>query len=218
LEKYYRIIGIGSRLIRKSVMSHVEAELGKLKRDYDDVTLPGDSIIPDARHFITQYIDIEAPSSTIWRYLMQMGCDRAGWYSIDALDNAGVPSADFLVNGWDKRSVGDKIAATPKQDGFFEVYQVDFEKSFVIGGDNQRWNDPFKSTWSFFLEPIGNDATTLIVRVRMESSPRWKEWLLGSVILPPVHLLMQTAQLRNLKHITERDARSIKKMITHVNE
>lgn len=217
LERYYRLIGIGSRLIRKSVMSQVEAELGKLKRDYDVVLLPGDNIIPDARHSITQYIDIEAPTSTVWRYLMQMGCDRAGWYSIDALDNAGVPSADFLVNGWSTRSVGDKISTTPKHDGFFEVYDIDIEKSFIIGSETERLNDPFKSTWSFVLSPIGNDASTLIVRARMKSSPRWKEWLLGSVILPPVHLLMQTAQLRNLRHISERDARSSKKVITHVN-
>ena len=212
LERYYRVIGIGSRLIRKSVMSHVEAELGKVRREYDEMPLAGDDIIPNARHFITHHVDIEAPASIVWRYLMQMGCDRAGWYSIDLLDNAGVASADFLVEGWETRKVGDRLAATPKLDSFFEVYKVDHEKCFVVGGAGEKMHDPFKSTWAFILEPLGRDASTLIIRVRMHSSPRWKEWALGSVLLAPVHMLMQGVQLRNLKRIAERDARSSKEI------
>ncbi len=137
---------------------------------------------------------------------MQLGCDRAGWYSIDALDNGGTPSVDLLVEGWETRKVGDHLAATPNFDGYFEVYQTEFEKSFVLGGKTVRMGSPFKSTWAFNLAPIGSDATELIVRARMESSPRWKEWLLGSVVLPPVHAIMQGAQLRNLKKVIERDA------------
>jgi hypothetical protein len=106
LERYYRIIGVGSRLIRRSMMERIESALGKLIRDYDDTTLPGDDIIRDSKYTITNYIDIEAPSSIIWRYLMQMGCDRAGWYSHDVLDNANIPSTDFLVEGWEERKVG----------------------------------------------------------------------------------------------------------------
>jgi hypothetical protein len=206
LERYYRIIGVGSRLIRKSMMERIESALGKLIRDYDDTTLPGDDIIRDSKYTITNHIDIEAPSSIIWRYLMQMGCDRAGWYSHDVLDNANIPSTDFLVEGWEERKVGDRISATPKLDNYFEVFSVDFERNFVIGGESESGNDPYKSTWAFTLEPIGSDATTLIVRARMQSSPAWKEWLLGSLVLPPIHKFMESAQLRNLKAIAERDA------------
>ncbi|HEX5168299.1 MAG TPA: SRPBCC family protein, partial [Cyclobacteriaceae bacterium] len=206
LKKYYRLIGIGSRLIRESLMSHLEVELGKLKREFDERPLCGDEIIPDAKYSITHHIDVEAPRSYVWRYLMQLGCDRAGWYSIDELDNAGTPSVDLLVQGWETRKVGDHLSATPKLDSYFEVYRADFEKCFVLGGKTIRLGDPFKSTWAFNLAPIGFDATELTVRARMESSPRWKEWLLGSIILPPVHSIMQGAQLKNLKRIIERDA------------
>lgn len=206
LERYYSLIGVGSGLIRKSMMKRIESALGKLIRDYDNATLPGDDLIPDTKYVVTNYIDIEAPSSIIWRYLMQMGCDRAGWYSVDVLDNGGVPSTDFLVEGWSERKVGDRLSATPKLDQYFEVYKVDFERSFVIGGESEPTLDPYKSTWDFLLKPIGNDAATLIVRAKMKSSPAWKAWLLGTLVLPPIHKFMEGAQLRNLKAIAERDA------------
>lgn len=210
LKKYFSLIGIGSRLIRKSVMKLLESELGVLKRSYDDRVLAGDEIIPGTRYSITHHVDIEARASIVWRYIMQMGCDRAGWYSIDLLDNAAVPSADFLVEEWGERNVGDLLAATPQQDGFFEVLGLEYQKSFVIGAELKRLHDPFKSTWAFILEPVGGDATTLVVRARMQSATPWKEWLLGSLILPPIHMIMEGAQLHNLKRIAERDSRSRK--------
>ncbi|HKR04566.1 MAG TPA: SRPBCC family protein [Bacteroidia bacterium] len=206
---YYRFIGIGSHLIRNSVMSHFEAELGKMKLPDDDHrTLSGDELIPGSKYGLTFHRDIEAPVSIVWRYLMQLGCDRAGWYSIDALDNGGKPSTDYLVKGWETRNVGDKLSATPEHDSFFNVYAVEHEKYFVIGGETERMGGPFKMTWSFVLEPIGKDATHLITRARFESSPKWKEWLMGNVIYPPIHSMMTITQINSIKGIAERDAKA----------
>lgn len=137
---------------------------------------------------------------------MQLGCDRVGWYSMDALDHGGKPSTEHLVKGWEMRSVGDKIAATPAQNSFYEVYEIQHEKYFVMGGETQRMGGPFKMSWAFILEPIGEDATHLISNARMVSSPKWAEWLMGKVLYPPIHSLMSAVQLSNLKHLAERDA------------
>lgn len=118
LNRYYLLIGLGSQPIRRSAMSHIAAELGKLKTpDEDDVVLPGDEHLPSARYSLNHKKDIEAPPELMWRYL----CDRAGWYSIDALDHEGIPSTDYLVEGWQTRRVGDKVAATLAIDNFYEV-------------------------------------------------------------------------------------------------
>lgn len=207
LSAYYRFIGIFSHLIRTSVMSQLEDELGKMKfPDDDEIVYPGDHIIPDARHKIAYHKVIEAPVSLVWKYLMQLGCDRAGWYSIDMLDNDGKPSIDHLVKEWGKRSPGDKISATPSHDNFFEVYEVEKEKYITIGGETERMGGPFRMTWSFILEPIGADATHLISTARMSAAPKWTEWLMGNILYPPVHGLMSTVQLSNIKKIAERDA------------
>ena len=207
-ERYFALIGIGSRLIREAAMAQLEAELGRLPlQDDHHRPLPGDERLPQAKHSLNHSAIIEAPPSLVWRYLMQLGCDRAGWYSIDALDHGGVPSVDHLVAGWERRAVGDKLAATPKLDGFFEVYQVEPERHFVIGGDYAFPNgEPYQMTWAFVLEPVGADATRLITRVRAEATPGWVSWVMGAVVYPPVHGLMQNVQLHNIKQLAERDA------------
>jgi hypothetical protein len=62
-------------------------------------------------------------------------------------------------------------------------------------------------SWAFVLEPVGRDATRLLVRARMQAAPKWSEWLMGHVYYPPVHGLMSAVQLRTLKLYAERDAR-----------
>lgn len=207
LKNYYRLIGLGSRPIRSSLMKHYETILGKMKLpDDDEKKLAGDEIVADAKYVYNQSKIIEAPPAIVWRYLMQLGCDRAGWYSIDLLDNAGKPSINHLVDSWETRKPGDKIDATPAKDSFFEVYQVEKEKHFVIGGEGHRLGGDFKMSWAFVLEPIGDDAAHLIARVRMKAAPKWSEWLQGNLLAPPMHGLMQHVQLKTIKRLAERDA------------
>lgn len=207
LNRYYKIISIGSTLIRNSVMSHLEAELGKMHFPADeDMIFPGDDIIPSAKYRITFHKIIEAPVSIVWRYLMQLGCDRAGWYSIDALDHRGIPSIDLFIEGWETRKPGDKLAATLTEDSFYDVHLVEPEKSFVIGGETDRLGGPFKMTWAFITEPVGEDATHLISNARMVASPKWAEWFMGKVLYPPIHGLMSGVQLQHIKRIAEHHA------------
>jgi len=139
LNLYYHIIGTFSKMIRHTLLNHLEKELGEMVLP-DDKTkhLQGDEIINDTKYIDTDHVNIEAPPSIVWHYLMQMGCDRAGWYSIDWLDHAGVKSTDHQVSEWGDRKVGDKISATPEGDSFFEVYQIEHENYFVIGGQIKK--------------------------------------------------------------------------------
>ena len=207
--RYYSLIGLASRMIRKSLMDHLETELTKLKiEEPGSRLLPGDYVLPHAKQSKTHAVMIEAPNSIVWKYLMQMGCDRAGWYSIDWLDNGGKPSINHQVKEWMDRKPGEKISATPKHDEFFEAYQVLHQKHFVIGGEIDRLGitNEYKVSWSFILEPIGEDATMLIVRAKLQGAPSWAEWLQAHAVSFPIHSLMQSVQLRNIKRLAERDA------------
>lgn len=213
LKNYYRIIGMGSRPIRSSLMKHYETVLGKMKlTDDDERMLPGDELIPDAKYSYTHSKIIEAPLHIVWRYLMQLGCDWAGWYSIDLLDHGGAPSINHLVEGWDTRYPGDKLAATPANDSFFEVYAIEKEKYFIIGGKGHRLGGDFKMRWAFIVEPIGEDATHLIARVRMKAIPKISEWFQGNLLAPAMHGLMQQVQLKTIKRLSERDAEKRREM------
>src|SRR3954468_19700106 len=52
-------------------------------------SLPGDDVLPVGAPTSTMGITIDAPAADVWPWLVQMGCDRAGWYSHDRLDNGG---------------------------------------------------------------------------------------------------------------------------------
>jgi len=205
--RYFRIIGPVSRLVRASVLSHLEAQLGRLDRPPDHRrALAGDDVLADARYSLTHAIDIEAPPSLVWPWLMQLGCDRGGWYSIDALDHGGVASVEQLVDEWSVRAVGDAIAVTPARDSFYRVLTLERDRLFAIGGETDRLGGHVTMAWTFVLEPLGADATHLVTRVRARAAPRWSEWLQGAVVFPPVHAIMQRAQLENLKRLAERAA------------
>lgn len=113
---------------------------------------------------------------------------------------------DHLVSAWEVRNVGDKISATPARDGFFSVHIIDKEKDFVIGGEQERMGGPFKMTWAFNLEPVGEDSCRLITRGGMKSTPLWAAWIMGKIFYPPVHGLMSKVQLATIKKYAERDA------------
>jgi hypothetical protein len=207
LNRYYHVIGLFSRLIRHSLMEQLQHDLGKLY--LPDVTtsfVHGDEIIPDAKYTDTDKILIEAPASIVWSYLMQLGCDRAGWYSIDWIDNGGKMSTDHVVQEWKDRKSGDRFSATPAGDSFFEVYRIEHEKVFVIGGEIRKGPELFKSTWAFELHPIGDDACSLVVRAKMTMKPLWREWLAGNLFYPLVHGIMESVQLNTIRRFAERDA------------
>ncbi len=205
--RYFRVIGPASQLIRAAVLSHLEAGLGAMGAPSDAKrALAGDELMPDARYSLTHAIDIEAPPALVWPWLMQLGCDRGGWYSIDALDHGGIASVEQLVAEWQAREVGDRIATTPARDSFYDVLAVRPGELYAIGGDTERLGGHVKMSWAFIPEPLGGDATRLVTRVRARAAPRWSEWLQGAVVFPPVHAIMQHAQLANLKRLAEREA------------
>jgi hypothetical protein len=206
--RYYHFIGIFSRLIRHSLMNSLETDLGKMTIPGKQVrNLPGDQISNIAKHSQTNIVVIEAPVDIVWSYLMQLGCDRAGWYSIDLLDNGNRKSIDHLVEDWKDRKPGDKITASPSDDGgFFKVLSIEHKKHFEIGGEVNKEDQHFKSNWAFDLLPIGDDATYLIVRAGMKMSPEWKEWLMGTLFYPVAHGIMESVQLKTIRKYAERDA------------
>ena len=211
---YWKLIGRFSHWIRRSMLRDLTRTLGAPESD-DTRTLPGDDVLPTARASSTMSIDIEAPTDRVWPWLVQMGCRRAGWYSIDRLDNGGRPSADRVVDDLQHIAVGDILPATPKGDDGFAVLRVEPNRLLVLGSPsllssesqkNASWHMPgadYDATWSFVLDPIGDEATRLITRVRAEFEPGISMAVAKPAILS-VHHLMENAQLHNIKRRVER--------------
>jgi hypothetical protein len=208
-KRYWRLIGPFSHAMRRGALAALRRQLGPVRGD-EDVRFPGDELLPHARVQQSHAITIEAPRDEIWPWLLQMGGQRAGWYSLDRLDNAGIPSATRIIPDLQELHVGEIIPARPKGPGGFAVLALDKPHALVLGSPLlltnppafARTDVPYRSTWAFVLEPIGPSATRLIARVRAEFTPSLKMAVMGPWLIG-LHQVMQRAQLRNLKRRVE---------------
>jgi hypothetical protein len=205
--RYFALIGPFSRFIRRSLLRSFERELGIPDELESERPLVGDERLPDATAQFTHGITIAAPPERIWPWLVQLGCRRAGFYAVDVLDNAGVPSAREIHPELQQLEVGRVLPATPGGNEGFEVLAIDAPNVLVLGAlydGPTRLQLPFAAprpsefwqmTWSFVLEPIDPERTRLHVRVRAAFSSAGNR---RALLLTPVHHFMQTAMLEHL--------------------
>jgi hypothetical protein len=176
---------------------------------------PGAELIPGGRRSATMAVTIEAPPSAVWPWLAQMGCDRAGWYSWDRLDNAGVPSAQRIHPEWQDVAVGDRWISTQSGATWFEVAAVEPERFLALrapidlhGGrlfDVSRARPPAysDSIWAFLLAQLPGGRTRLIVSGYAADRPHLLLALVSFVLTEPAHWIMQMRQFTNLKRRAE---------------
>jgi len=131
--------------------------------------LPGDKIVPEPMFTVTHSITIDAPIERVWPWLAQMGSDRAGWYSWDAIDNGAKPSALSIVPGLQAVARGDVMPAVPGAKDAFVVAAIDPPHDLVLTAPDGSGGEAV--SWEHFLESIDGNRTRLILRGRVSS--RW---------------------------------------------
>jgi hypothetical protein len=176
---------------------------------------PGRSLVPNGKRTATMAVTIDVPPSQVWPWVVQMGCDRAGWYSWDLLDNLGAPSASQVHPEWQQIAVGDHFASTPSGQVWFEVAAVEPERflalraalrlpsgcPFDTAGDRPCFYSD--SLWCFLLNELPGRRTRMVVSGYASSRPRALTILLDVAFWEPAHWIMQTRQFANLKRRTE---------------
>jgi hypothetical protein len=212
-QHYFAVIGPFSRLMRKMMLGAVGRRLGAPERVESTMSLPGDALIPHARATHTDAITIDASPSRVWPWLVQIGAERAGWYSYDWLDNGGAPSAESLDPRYARVETGQLIHALPGSLDGFTVASVDAERSLVLAAAVDLDADRplsvgaemphhyWRVSWAFVLEPTHDGGTRLLVRVRGDWSPDRLVW--RARVGLTMHRFMEHEQLRNLKRRAE---------------
>ncbi len=176
---------------------------------------PGGDIVPGGKRGSTMAVTIDAPPSDVWPWLLQMGSDRAGFYSWDRLDNAGRPSAEEIRPEWQSVAIGQLIASTPDHKHWFEVAALVPESflalraCFTRGARQYDSKAPrpsaFSDTlWAFQLQPLSGNRTRLVVTTYGAVSRMGAMTVLNYVFWEPAHWIMQTRQFTNLKRRAER--------------
>ena len=157
-------------------------------------------------------VTLDAPPAAVWPWLVQMGTDRAGWYSWDRLDNGGRPSADRVHPEWQRLSVGDRLASSRDGSYWFEVAALEPDRFLALRAplDLARAGRPFDpaaarpslfsdSTWCFLLREAPGGQTRLVVSGYAASRPRLLTAIFDFLVWEPGHWLMQTRQFANLR-------------------
>ncbi len=188
----------------------------ELNSDY-----PGVDVVPNGVRAATMAVTIDAPPSEVWPWLLQMGYDRAGWYSWDRLDNGGRRSATELHPEWQHLAVGGYMKAW-SPDGPVDAWRVAvLEPRRFLGLQGLsdlrgRVLDPAlrrpgaytEGLWGFRLDELPGDRTRLVVSGYQALRPRWLERIFNYWIYPLLHWPMQIRQFANLKRNVERHHRT----------
>jgi len=189
---YWSFLSPGIILIREAMLRPVANAAERAWR------LDGDDVFPDADAQLTHAIAIDAPPADVWPWLVQMGCQRGGWYSWDRLDNAGRRSAARIIPELQHLSVGDVLPWRPEGAEGFRVIRIDPGHALVLQGGAPQ----FDGTWAFVLEPLGATRTRLVVRYRAAFRPGAHGELMKPM-MTAVHAFMERKQLRTIKHHAE---------------
>jgi hypothetical protein len=178
---------------------------------------PCAGLIRGGKRGATMAVTIKAPVAQVWPWLVQMGCDRAGWYSWDHLDNAGRPSADRIHPEWQHIAPGDHLASKPGGDTWFQVAALEPEQFLGLRASLDLLGRPYDpaatppryysdSLWGFQLTEPTPGRTRLVVSGYAAARPATATAIGNLLFWEPAHWIMQTRQFRRLKRRAELSA------------
>jgi hypothetical protein len=175
-------------------------------RSEQQMVMIGDPPLGESHYRIDHAITIRAPVDSVWPWLVQLGQDRAGFYSYDWLERAfgaDIHNASRIEPAWQNRKTGDLVRAV----------QPTFLGGFL--GDSLGWHvtkmEPGRAMvleqWgAFVLSPVNARTTRMHVRTRGSGVPT----LAGIAITPlqllvfePAHFIMERGMLLGIKRRAE---------------
>ncbi len=156
--------------------------------------LPGDPETPPL-FTTTRGVTVHAPAEEVWRWLVQIGQDRGGFYSYDWLENlagCGIHSADEVRSEWQHREAGDELTifegyATP-------LLEVDPPHALVIA----NWG-------AYVVEPIDATSCRLVARSHAARSAAGLAYVL---VIELPHAIMERRMLLGIKQRAESSHRA----------
>jgi len=161
-----------------------------------------EALMPMAGDHITPYItstraiDIDAPKSESWRWLMQLGADRAGFFSYyfieQALgyisrdpDNVKASYKDFKVGDIVRGSIEESKAIIPYN---FPVLSVKAGESLVL----DKWG-------TFNVVGLGEKKSRLIIRSHSMNHSSILSKIADKCLGVPLHFIMERRTLMGIK-------------------
>lgn len=176
---------------------------------------PGDELSPEAVEISTRAVTVGAPVDAVWAWLIQIGQDRAGFYSYTWLENlfrCAMPRVERIVPEWQERTIGDTVwlARRDRYHGEARQKVVQMVRGRVLTlasptdwGRILRRETSHEGTWAFILVPIDGDRTRLVVRSRGPEAPTLLGRLFWMAVFEPAHFMMERKMMLRVKALAE---------------
>jgi len=169
----------------------------------------GDAFVATPHEAYTRAVDVAASVDAVWRWVVQFGLGRAGFYSYELLERlVGIPvrNVERIVPEYQSLRVGDEIKLHPQAPGI-PVAAVARGKHICFGrlGDGPEATpaEPRRS-WSIYLESQTAGSCRLLLRGCIEPLRR-RTWLrrLGMALEAPIDFVMEQRMLRTVRRLAE---------------
>jgi hypothetical protein len=142
------------------------------------LSLPGDEIVAQPWESWNHAITIQAPAEEIYPWLAQIGDTRGGFYSYTFIENLFMLAANMDGRYVNARQVHPEWQDPPRGEGIianFMAVEALQPGEYVLAASTPevpgvQW------TWLWYLQPVDEDTTQLLVRHRFifpEEAPAW---------------------------------------------
>jgi hypothetical protein len=168
------------------------------------LALPGDRADRNPALEIQHAVTVNAPPEAVWPWLVQLGQDRAGFYSYDWLERAfgaDVHNVKEIRPEWQQRQAGDRVRATqPGYLGGALGNDLGWTVTELVPGQVmvlQNWG-------AFVLRPTEDGRTRFIIRTKV-GDPALKPWLaaLDMLAFELPHFIMERKMMLQIKALAE---------------
>jgi hypothetical protein len=159
------------------------------------LALPGDESAPES--YYTRAITIDAPTSAVWQWVVQIGQDRAGFYSNTWLENlftGDIHNSWELRPEWQKLAVGDTVPMAPRGNSMGDVTLLKIRALIpgqMIADLPGRW----------VLQAVDAHTTRALLREEPQG-PVFGE-AIAFWIYDPMHFVMEQRMLQGVKERAE---------------
>jgi hypothetical protein len=177
--------------------------------------LPGDELVFSGANTATRAITIQSPPEQIWPWIVQIGEDRAGFYSYMWLENlflADMHNSDRIVPEWQTRQLGDTVWMARKDRfhgrGRAIVAALQAHHAMVLVSPDDyakltKSGPQISGAWTFIVEPEGKRASRLIMRtLGVPTGPFNRAF--NYFVYDPAHFIMERKMLLGIKERAER--------------
>lgn len=196
---------LGTWPISKRVLRNWGSQLKERERAW-----PGDRYVAQNHEAYTRAVSIGAPADAVWRWVVQFGLGRAGFYSYELLERiVGIPvtNVESIESTLQHLAVGDEILLHPKAPGI-PIAHLEVGRQLCFGAKDDAdppasKQDPRRS-WSIYIEPTGEASCRLLLRGCIEPT-RGRSWLkrFGAAVEQPIDFVMEQRMLRTVRRLAE---------------